>query len=261
MRTGDFTAFASAACNGGTARTLNAPFVNNRITPAQINQQALNFLEFVPVSADPCGRLVYGIVNNNDERQIIGKVDYTRSEKHSLSARYFFANYENPNAFDGVNVLSMSKVSQKNRVHSIVLGDTYLFSPRTIFSSHVTVNRTVGLREVPPYFSPADLGIQVYSPVEGFTGLTVTGNGFAIGAAATNPGYFNSTNYQLAEDVDLIRGAHQFSLGVNFIHANINTSNNRPTNGQFTFSGQVAGLPLADLMIGALSGGFLQGNR
>src|SRR4030095_8670692 len=200
MRTGDFTAFASAACNGGTARTLNAPFVNNRITPSQINQQALNFLEFVPVSADPCGRLVYGIVNNNDERQIIGKLDYTRSEKHSMSARYFFANYENPNAFDGVNVLSMSKVSQKNRAHSFVLGDTYLFSPRTIFSSHVTVNRTVGLREVPPYFSPADLGIQVYSPVEGFMGLTVTGNGFAIGAAATNPGYFNSTNYQLDAD-------------------------------------------------------------
>src|SRR6185436_6182100 len=96
--------------------------------------------------------------------------------------------------------------------------------------------------------------------VKGFTGLTVNGNGFAIGAGATNPGYFNSTNFQLAEDVDLIRGAHQLSLGVNFIHSNINTSNNRPTNGQFTFNGQVSKLPLADLMIGALSGGFVQGN-
>ena len=45
-----------------------------------------------------------------------------------------------------------------------------------------------------------------------------------------------------------------------FIHNNINTSNNRPTNGQFTFNGQVTGLPLADFMAGILSGGFIQGN-
>jgi hypothetical protein len=47
---------------------------------------------------------------------------------------------------------------------------------------------------------------------------------------------------------------------VNFIHNNINTSNNRPTNGQFTFNGQITGLPLADFMAGIPSGGFLQGN-
>ena len=122
------------------------------------------------------------------------------------------------------------------------------------------MNRTLNLRKVPEYFSPADLGIQVYSPVKGFTGITVTGNGFAIGAGATNPGYFNSTNFQLAEDVDLIRRAHQIAVGVNWIHNITNTVNNRPTNGQFTFNGQVTGLSLADLMVGALSGGFFQGN-
>jgi len=31
----------------------------------------------------------------------------------------------------------------------------------------------------------------------------------------------------------------KLAFGVNFIHNNINTSNNRPTNGQFTFNGQV----------------------
>ena len=30
---GDFSAFASAACNGGTAIALRAPFVNNTINP------------------------------------------------------------------------------------------------------------------------------------------------------------------------------------------------------------------------------------
>jgi hypothetical protein len=260
MRAGDFTAFAAAACNGGTARTLAGPFVNNKLDASSISQQALNFLKFVPTPTDPCGRLQYGILANNNEHQGIAKIDYALNDKHSLTGRYFVANYASPNPFDGANVLAMSRVGQFNRAHSFVLGDTHLLSPNTILSTHATVNRTRNNRIVDPYFSPADLGIQVYSPLKGFTGVTVSGNGFAIGAGATNPGYFNSTNYQIAEDIDLIRGAHQIAVGVNFIHNNINTSNNRPTNGQFTFNGQVTGLPLADLMAGILSGGFVQGN-
>jgi hypothetical protein len=260
MRAGDFTTFASAGCNGGTARTLGAPFVDNRLDLANISPQATNFLKYVPTPTDPCGKLLYGITANNNEHQAIGKIDYSLSAKHSLFGRYFFANYASPNRFDGVNVLAMSRVGQFNRAHSFVLGDTYLISPNTIISTHATLNRTRNNRVVDPYFSPTDLGIQVYSPLEGFTGVTVQGNGFAIGAGATNPGYFNSTNYQLTEDIDLIRGAHQLAIGANFIHNNINTSNNRPTNGQFTFNGQVTGLPLADFMAGILSGGFVQGN-
>ena len=50
------------------------------------------------------------------------------------------------------------------------------------------------------------------------------------------------------------------SFGVNWIHSRIETLNNRPTNGAFTFNGQAAGAPLADFMIGTVSGGMIQGN-
>ena len=70
---------------------------------------------------------------------------------------------------------------------------------------------------------------------------SVTGNGFSVGAGATNPGYFNSKGCQLADDLDLIRGNHQFSFGGNWIHSRIETLNNRPTNGAFTFNGQATG--------------------
>jgi hypothetical protein len=65
---------------------------------------------------------------------------------------------------------------------------------------------------------------------------------------------------QVADDLDFIRGKHQVSIGANWIHNRIETLNNRPTNGQYTFSGQSTGLSLADFMVGAVSGGFLQGN-
>ena len=88
----------------------------------------------------------------------------------------------------------------------------------------------------------------------------MTGNGFSVGFGAVNPGYFDSKSFQVADDLDFIRGKHQISVGGNWIHTSIETSNNRPTNGAFTFNGQTTGLSLADFMIGSISGGFLQGN-
>ena len=89
-------------------------------------------------------------------------------------------------------------------------------------------------------------------------GVSVT-NGFNIGTGGTNPGYFNSDSLQLANDIDLVRGRHQLSFGGNWIRTKIETVNNRPTNGQFTFNGQTTGLGLADFMLGRVSN-FVQGN-
>ena len=125
----------------------------------------------------------------------------------------------------------------------------------------MTFNRTLNDRPLPEYFTATDLG-SAASPacVPGYVGVNVTGNGFAVGTGATNPGYFNSKGWQIADDLDLIRGAHQLSVGGNWIHSQIETLNNRPTNGAFTFNGQGTGLSLADFMLGVVSGGFLQGN-
>jgi len=45
MLAGDFTAFASPACNGGRAITLGAPFVNNRVDPALFGKATVNVAE------------------------------------------------------------------------------------------------------------------------------------------------------------------------------------------------------------------------
>ncbi|MGH9143443.1 MAG: carboxypeptidase regulatory-like domain-containing protein, partial [Vicinamibacterales bacterium] len=260
MLNGDFTAFASAACNGGTQRNLAAGFVNNRIDPSRLSPVALNFLKHVPVSDDPCGRLTYGIPNNNTEHQGLAKVDYTISANSSMFARYFYAVYDNPATYDGSNVLTLSRTGQNNQVHSLVLGHNQVLSASTLNSLHITFNRTLNDRPLPPYFSATDLGAKIFSLVPQYVGVSVTGNGFSVGSGGTNPGYFNSKSFQIADDIDLIRGNHQLSLGANWIHSRIDTLNNRPTNGAFTFNGQTTGLSLADFMIGAVSGGFIQGN-
>jgi hypothetical protein len=258
MLNGDFTTFASAACQGSN-KTLAAPFSGNKISPTQFNQSALAVLKFVPVSTDPCGKLTYGLVNNNREYQVIGRIDYNLSQKHSIYGRYFIGNYSNPVSWDGKNVLLANKTGVADQAQTFTLGDTYTINPTTISSFHGTLIRTRADRVMVPYFSPKDVGVSAFSPIPGFMGISITG-GFSIGAGATNPGYFNSTAFQFAEDVDLIRGRHQISAGVSYIHARTNTTNNRPTNGQFSFSGQNTGLGYADFLLGKMSS-FVQGNQ
>ena len=260
MLNGDFTAIASPVCNGGRQLSLTGGFVNNRIDPSRLSPVALNFLQHVPVSSDPCGRLQYGIPNNSTEHQALAKVDYTINANQSFFARYFYAVYDNPATYDGSNVLTLSRTGQNNQVHSIVAGHNFVLSASTLNSLHATFNRTLNDRPLPPYFSATDLGARVSSLVPGYVGVSVTGNGFSVGSGATNPGYFNSKGWQIADDLDIVRGSHQFSIGGNWIHSNIATLNNRPTNGAFTFNGQGTGLSLADFMLGVVSGGFLQGN-
>ena len=61
MLAGDFTAFTSPACNGGRQITLRAPYVNNRVSPAQLSPAALNISKRLPSTTDPCGLITYEI--------------------------------------------------------------------------------------------------------------------------------------------------------------------------------------------------------
>ena len=262
MLNGDFTAVTAPECNANRQITLTGPFAGtgNKIDPSRFSPVALNFLKHVPVSNDPCGRLQYGIPNNSTEHQTLGKIDYTLNQRQTFFARYFYAVYDNPATYDGKNVLTLSRTSQTNKAHSLVVGHNFVLSASTLNSLHITFNRTLNDRPLPEYFTPTELGSKVFSLQPGYMGVSVTGNGFSVGAGATNPGYFNSKGWQVADDLDFIRGAHQISAGGNWIHSRIDTLNNRPTNGQFSFNGQGTQLSMADFMMGIVSGGFVQGN-
>lgn len=260
MLAGDFTTFASPQCNGGRQVSLRAPFVDNRVPASALNPVALNFAKYLPSTTDPCGRVQFGIPNNNTEHQALGRLDYTLNSEHTVFTRYMFARYENPATYDGKNVLTLSRTGQENIANSLVTGHRWLPTNTAVNSFTVTFNRTLNDRPLPEFFTATELGSRIASPYPGYVGVNVTGNGFSVGAGGTNPGFFNSLAFQLADDLDLVRGNHQISAGVNWIHTNIKTNNNRPTNGQFSFNGQTTGLSLADFMIGSVSGGFLQGN-
>ena len=89
MLAGDFTAFASPACNGGRQIALRAPFVNNRIDPALFSPAAVNIAKRLPTTTDPVRRdQVLARRSDNDEGQVVARVDYQLSANHSVFGRY-----------------------------------------------------------------------------------------------------------------------------------------------------------------------------
>ena len=107
MLAGDFTAFASPACNGGRQVALRAPFVNNQISPALFSPAALNLAKRLPTTTDPCGQVTYGTKDDNNEGQAVGKIDYQMTPNHAVFGRYMATFFHQPAPFakDPDNVL------------------------------------------------------------------------------------------------------------------------------------------------------------
>jgi len=263
MLAGDFSTFDSAACQSKTyTLSPSAGFTGDTINPALFNKYALAFLKNIPVSTDPCGTLNFGISQNSHDNDIIGRVDYTMSSRQSMYFRYYIADYLLPgNSNEASNVLEANQVDQSDKDQTMVWGDNYTLSANSANVFTLSLARTNNTRTVPPYPTAAELGIPVYSPVPHYMGLRVSGNGsgFSLGGGATNPGHFNSTAPAIADDFTTIHGNHQIQLGVSFMHAIMNTVNNRPSNGEFSFNGTFTGMGLTDFLLGDLSS-FAQGN-
>jgi hypothetical protein len=255
MLAGDFTVAASSACNNKNI-TLLPPFANNQISPSHFNQQALNFLKLVPVSSDPCGKIQYGLISDNREIQAISRIDYNRSVKHSIFGRYMMSDYLAPAYSNPSNLLGTTTPGLADRVQTLTLGDTYSFSPNLINSFHATGTRS-SVNRFPAQGTPtlSQLGVNQYSPVTGQ--LNVTDSGFF--SISPLVAFFDTNVFQIADDVNLIRGSHQISFGVDWIHDQLNNINQQFTNGQWTFNGQATGYGLSDFLLG-LPSQFRQGN-
>ena len=90
MMAGDFTTYASPQCNAGRQVTLRPPFVNNRINPASFSPQAVSILNsgWLPSSNDPCGFVQYDVNFDNNDEQIVTRVDYQHNANHTIFGRY-----------------------------------------------------------------------------------------------------------------------------------------------------------------------------
>jgi hypothetical protein len=259
MLNGDFSVIASTQCQPKQI-TLAAPFVNNVIPKNLMDPIAMNIAKLLPTDqVNQCGLVNYATGGNQNQYQIPIKIDYTFNAKHSMFGRYMLSNNDTPLFYDPSNPLfTGSTTGQKNKIHSVVLGETWLISPKVIASSHIAMNRGINPRFIPAFKTPADFGIPISAFIPAQMNLSVT-NGFALAGGASNPGYFNTLDYSASEDITIVKGKHQTQIGAQYIRAYMHAQNTRGVNGNLNFTGQystvggVSGLGYADFVTGQLS--------
>jgi hypothetical protein len=255
MLQGDFTAFASPACNAGVQRNLLAPFSGNRVDPALFSRAALNIVSRLPTTTDPCGLVQYGLPSETDEWQQVAKVDYTMTDKHSVFGRYIATSQFTPPPFSleaaQQNLLVTRIGGRDNLAQTFTLGENYVINSGTLNAIRFAYNRTDIHRTSTDFFSAPDVGINIYSYRPDYMLLSITG-GFQLGGGTESESTFTTPAWQISDDVTLVRGSHQFGFGGTYASWKSLSLANVRSPGQFTIDGTITGLGLADFMLGRL---------
>jgi hypothetical protein len=255
MLRGDFTTFASAACNGGTAINLRAPFVNNQVSPALFSPAAVKLVSYLPKADDQqCGQVTYGQPADRKQGQALGRLDFQLSDKHAIFGRYMATFDKAPAPYAQTNnVLTLAGGGGINNLaQSLTMGETTVLGANFVNAVRVAFNRTSIHRGSPPFFDPTDLGVKnFYSYRQDETVIAVTG-GFNISAATSTTGVFWTNSYQAADDLTLIKGAHQLGFGANYAYWKSSQTSHARSGGSWMFNGTITGRGLSDLMVGAV---------
>jgi carboxypeptidase family protein len=255
MLRGDFTAYASAACNGGTPVTLRAPFQNNQINPALFSPAALKLATYLPKADDQqCGQVTYLQPADRKQGQALGRIDFQQSASNSIFGRYMATFDKAPAPYAQTNnILTLAGGGGINNLaQSLTLGDTTVLGANFVNALRVAFNRTSIHRGSPPFFDPLDLGVKNFYTYHQDEMVLAVNGAFNVSAATSTTGVFWTDSYQAADDVTLIRGRHQYGLGVNVAYWKSSQTSHARSGGNWIFNGQTTGRPMSDFLIGAV---------
>ncbi len=183
------------------------------------------------------------------------KIDWYINDKHQISGRYFFSDFNRPAVADAENVLR-STGGNAVRVQNISFIHTYTVSPSLLLNSTFGWNSQTGGSLSGAPFSFRDAGVNIAGPQDSLLkappalNLSITG---AFGIGTTHKGDFNRGSWTIREVVTKISGAHEFRFGGEAIRLSNEINNTFQMMGNFGFSGQITGDGLADYMLGEAS--------
>ena len=267
MLAGDFTAYASPACNGGRQVNLGGGFVNNRIDPARLSKAAVKIATsgWIPIATDPCGAVQYDVNFDNNDEQYITRADYQLTPNHSIFAR-FFDTFERrpPRLAETHNIMTIQTTFlpfRNRRASMLALGDTQVYGSNAVNSFRFVFDKTKtrtngggidGKQET--FFDAADLGIpNVYTYVPHTMNVAVNNGDLRFSGNHTVAAKIDSRVYQASDDFSRVWGRHQLGVGTSIQYSYFDGWDYAGANGSFTFNGRITGLPLGDFMTGQMS--------
>ena len=201
MLNGDWTAYATM--NG---KTLKGAYAGNTISPASYNSAALQLVtKYLPLATAANGHLQYGPPNPNTEHQIIGRVDWNRSETQSLFVRYYITHYFQQGFFNN-NLLNTVNPQLGDQEQSLTLGHTWSLSSSLVNSFHAAGTRSfVNRGQVSDLITPKTIGINVSTPVPNYIYMAVSGD-FTVSCGTCETYQVTTNSENVLDDIPLDEG-------------------------------------------------------
>ncbi len=235
----------------------NTTFPNNQLPRSLFDPVAVKLLGFVPTVPQP-GVTIQALGGNpRDAKLFMVRGDATLTSKQTLFGHYYFN--QNKNVQDGLaysaNIAGWTGRNLGPRIQNIGLNHVYTITPTLLNQVTLGFARSFSLDLPTVSRTPAELGIQGMPQYSegGSPQFTVTGR-FTLGSGGTVK--FISNNYQLLENLTIIRNRHTIKVGIEALDLSFFQSFLGPPN--FSFNGvrtgggtATKGDPMADFLIGA----------
>ncbi len=251
MLQGDFTKFQSAACN--RPAPLPAPFQGNKIDPSAFAKPSVYITNTFGASMaklgifpDDCGKVTYNTPIYQNNYQYVAKIDYQVNEKHSLFFRDLWTKERQPTLSDVEPNLMLAAIAGFNTpAYAYGVGETWVINANMVNSARIGFTRINETRLADDFFNFCTAGVQNFWCGENkaqFGALLIV-NGFTHGINYSDPppngggSWYRSANYIINDDVNWLKGAHQFKFGGAITHGRFTSRNNFASNGQFNFVG------------------------
>ena len=154
----------------------------------------------------------------------VARLDWQKSDKHSINVRPFVTNLDTPSTYDGKNVLTANSYAMNFRVYSLAFGDTYLINNTMVNSFHFGINRSNAIK-IPdkPGFSWVGFGVNApYQPTPNPRFTISGGNGYSFESGAAVTTDHGGPNFNVNEDFSWVRRTHQIAFGGTYNHVILN---------------------------------------
>ena len=244
QRRGDFS--------GGAAirdPLTGQPFAGNAIPQGRLDPIAVRLLnDFVPAANVGANRYTVSPTAQDDRDQAGLRLDYRLTDNHSLLGRYLWSRTE---ALTPRTVQPSDQLA-KATLQDVMLGDTFMFSPRAINVARVSFNRIYANPQVTSGRQTSEYGINLPNTNPLAVGLpSINIAGFFFLGDPQQPFVERVNNvFQFTDDFTFISGRHSWKFGVDVRRDHMKIAFiNRP-NGDLTFSGGATGNAMADFLLG-----------
>lgn len=233
-------------------------FSNNQIPSTSFSKASLNVLKYVPVGTGASGEVQYAIPSPSNENEYLGRIDWDQSQRDRIFGRYYYTKYSDPAQFGG-DLLLTTNPGVIDTVQILTLGDTFTVSQKAINNLHYTwTYEHINRGPAPGVPSASSLGVNVAPSPKNSPQISVSSYFTTMCGTCSIATVYSGAN-QVADDLLLVRGRHQISLGGEWVRKYLNYNTTSQQNVAVTFNGSISGNALADFMLGVPST-FQEGN-